>query len=106
MKFKLEIFLIGIFAIIVLFSTVFLKKKKAKAEAEKKKPYKWPPNVHFYKDGEVVWKVYADREAFKEILEEAKAKYSPDGYMTMMPTGRTAFISLEKKRKKHWGSNY
>lgn len=76
---------------------IFFKKRK------EKKPYKFPPNIHFYKDGEVVWKVYSDRKDLGDVIQQAKEKYDPDGYMTFAPTGRSSFMHLKTRKKKHWG---
>jgi len=73
---------------------------------KKEKPYVYPPNVHFYKDGKVIFKTYIDRKNIEETIKEIKKKYNPDGYMTFAPTGRSTFISLEKKKKKPWGSHH
>jgi hypothetical protein len=97
----MKILIIGIFIIIVFLFICFKKKNKKKS----KKSYKFPPNIHFYKDGKIIWKVYADRKDLQETVDIAKKKYDPDGYMSFAPTGRSAFVSLRNKKRKWGGKN-
>jgi hypothetical protein len=80
------------------FFNIFKKKEK------EKKPYKFPPNVYFYKDEEIVWKTYVEVGGqIADAIEKAKKEYGADHYRTFSPTGNSSWISIEKKKRKPWG---